>query len=338
MSLPPLLARPDRGAPPPPPLCARETVLNHPGCLRSIFAFVPDSFRFVAPVSQTFRRHYLAAHHNSTRTLLLYAVATPRTAQLWLDGGLPVMPLAVMAAHWGRLDVLRYLHDGGWQPNPPSDGRDILMAAAPGGHFHVWEWALTNEVAVWNDNASYFAAMNGQLDVLRCVQSRDYVLSWREFFVSAMKGHLNVVAWLHKQGYPWDASACAGAAAGGHLYILQWLRAHDCPWDVDTCSDAVEEGEFEILQWARANGCPWDAQTCAAAARQGDLPTLQWVRANGCDWDEETCFNAANLGYLDILQWARANGCPWDAAACFEIASDEEHMEIQVWMITTGNI
>jgi hypothetical protein len=143
--LPPLVARPDddRDAPPPPPpLRARETVLNHPGCLRSILAFVPDSFRFVAPVSQTFRRQYLAAHnndHNSTRTLLLHASATPRTAQLWLDDGLPVMPLAVMAARWGRLDVLRHLlHDGGWQPNPRLDGRDILRAAALGDIYMSW--------------------------------------------------------------------------------------------------------------------------------------------------------------------------------------------------------
>jgi hypothetical protein len=77
--LPPLLVarrddNDDRGTPPPPPLrgssSAREAVLNHPGCLRSIFAFVPDSFRFVAPVSRFFRREYLA-RENDDRTLPL---------------------------------------------------------------------------------------------------------------------------------------------------------------------------------------------------------------------------------------------------------------------------
>jgi hypothetical protein len=317
--LPPLLvANPDDDRGDDPPLRARETVLNHPDyLLRHILAFVPDdSFRLVAPVSRTMRRAYLAAHHNSTRTLLLHAVATAHTAQLWLDDGLPVMPLAVMAARWGRLDVLRYLHDGGgagwWSPFTPfPDGYDICVAAAAGGHLHVWEWALTNAVAVWNDDMSNAAARDGHLHVLRFARDHNYPMSWQELRWGAMNGHLNVVMWLREQGYPWDEMTCAAAAGGGHLHVLQWVRA---------------------------NGCPWDGDTCAEAAKQGDLPMLQWARANGCDWDARTCKAAAQNGHLYILQWATANGCPWDAAACFQAAMDEGEEEIVQWMITTGNI
>jgi hypothetical protein len=317
----------ESGAPPLPPLGAREAVLNDPGCLRNIFAFVPDSFRFVAPVSQAFRRQYLAAHHNSTRTLLLHAAATPRMAQLWLDDGCPVMPLAVMAAQFGRLDVLRCLHDGGWlltiNPErhwliPRSDGHLICMAAATGGHLHVLEWALTNELALWLDDMSDAAAEHGHVHVLRFAQSRGYPMRafLRVYDGPARNGHLNVVMWFRGQGYPWDAQTCAASAGGGHLHVLQWLRANDCPWNVYTCSDAAHEGHLHILQWARANGCLWEENTCSSAAHGGHLHVLQWARANGCRWNVDTCSSAAEGGQFEIMQWARANGCPWDAHTC----------------------
>jgi hypothetical protein len=370
MSLPPLLARPDRGAP---PLrgssSAREAVMNHPGCLRYIFAFVPvDSFRFVAPVSRIFRREYLlTVHDHSTRTLLLHAAATPRTAQLWLNDGRPLQPLAVMAARWGRLDVLRSLSDddGGWPFVPFPDGYFMCVAAASNGHLHVLEWMLTNELAVWNSTMSNAAAHYGHVHVLQFARDRDYPMNGNELSMSATNGHLNVVIWFGEQGYrldadtcsiaaqfghlhilEWlrahechgDADTCARAAAGGHFHILQWLRANGCPWNDDTCCAAAENGHLHILQWARANGCDWDERTCWRAAGKGHLHILQWARANGCDWDAMTCNSAAYHGHLHILQWARANGCPWDAAVCFQVAREWEHAEIVEWMIVTLNM
>jgi hypothetical protein len=365
-SLPPLLARPDDDRSAPPPLRARETVLNDPGFLRDILEFVPDSFRFVAPVSQTFRRHYLAAHHNSTRTLLLHAAATPRTAQFWLDEGRPVQPLALMAARWGRLDVLQCLHVGRWQWTPYGrNGHNICVAAASGGHLHVLEWALNNELAVWNDEMSDAAAENGRLHVLRFAQARDYPMSGQELGLSAANGHLNVVIWLREQGHPWDEFICAAAAGGGQLHVLQWLRSKGCPWLADTCREAAREGHlhivqwarangchwgpltcavaasrghWHIVQWARANGCPWDAQTCTAAASNGDLHMLQWAKAHGCPWDGETCSWAVRSGSLHILQWARANDCPWSVVDCLQTAMRRRDTEIIEWIFGNGGL
>jgi hypothetical protein len=318
-----LLPRPDdddRGARPPPPLRARKKVLNHPGCLSHILAFVPDSYRFVAPVSRIFFVQYLTAHDDdmSTRTLLVHAVATPRTAQIWLNDGRPLLPLVLMAARLGRLDVLRYLHDlgGGWPLTPDVDGYDICMAAAPGGHLHIWEWALNSDVAVWDVSMALRAARDGYLEVLRFAQSCDYPMSGHEFRLSAQHGHLNVVMYLHEQGIPWEVDTCASAAQGGHLHILQWLRANDCPWDADTCSGAAEGGHLHVLQWARTNECPWDVDTCRVAAQEGHLHVLQWARTNGCPCDAQTCAAAAARGDLPMLQWARAHRCPWNELEC----------------------
>jgi hypothetical protein len=363
------LARPDddnRGVLPPPPLRARETVLNDPGCLRDILAFVPDSFRLVAPVSQTFRRQYLAAHDNSTRTLLQHATATPRTAQFWLDDGRRIRLLVLMAARWGRLDVLRWLRDGIWTFIPHRDGHDICVAAASNGHVHVLEWALTNQgLAMWNHAMSDAATRNGHLHVLLFAQARGYPMSGRELHLSAENGHLNVVIWLREQGIPWDSLICAAAASGGqlhvlqwlrangcrwgadtcieaagggHLHILQWARANECPWDAITCREAARGGHLHILQWVRANGCPWHDATCTAAAENDNLYILQWVRAHGCPWNKSTCWAAAACGSLDILQWARANGCPWDAARCLRIAYLRDHTEIVEWIDGNGEL
>jgi hypothetical protein len=322
----PLLARPDddRGAPPLPGFSsARETVLNGPDYLRDILAFVPpDSFRLVAPVSKTFRRQYLAAHHNSTRTLLLHAAATPRTAQLWLDDGRPVKPLAVLAARWDRLDVLQCLHDGGRRLTLNRFGCEICVAAAFGGHLHVLEWALTNELAVWNVSMSNAAAQNGHLHVLRFAQARAYPMSAAEDQFC--------------QGYPWDESTCAAAARGSQLHVLQWLRLNGCPWDESTCAAAARGSQLHVLQWLRLNGCPWDKYTCAEAAHGGQLHVLQWLRSNGCPWDKWTCFWAAVSGHLHMLQWAIANGCPWDVDDCLQAAVRQCHTEIVEWINSDG--
>jgi hypothetical protein len=347
--LPPLLARPDRGA----PLRARETVLNDPGCLRTILAFVPDSYRFVAPVSQIFFHQYMAAHHDSTRTLLRHAAATPRTAQVWIDGGpqfmprfwlddrRPFLPLALMAARWGRLDVLIYLHDhGGWQPNPQrSTGRDIGVAAASSGHSHVLEWALSNELVVWDDSISNAVAMNGHLHVLQLARDRGHPLCGEELYYSVENGHLNVVIWLHEQGIEiLETGNCSHAASAGHLHVLQWLRANECPWDTQTCEHAAEGGHLHILQWARANGCLCDENTCTCAAAEGDLPMLQWASANDCPWDASTCYWAARNGHLHVLQWAIDNGCPWHVAHCLQSAARSGHTEIIEWINGNGGL
>jgi hypothetical protein len=293
----PLLARPDDdcGASPPPlrefSLSARDIVLNDPGLLRDhILAFVPpDTFRLVAPVSHIFHRQYLAAHHhhNSTRTLLRHAVATPRTVQLWLDDGRLVLPLAVMAARWGRLDVLQWcLHNSeGWPlltPDPDA-GHEIGVAAASGGHLHVIEWALlTNELVRWYDVMSNAAARNGHLHVLRFAQARGYPMSGQELRLSAANGHLNAVIWCRQNDYPWDNYTCAEAAHGGHLPVLQWLRTNECPWDKWTCFWASISGQLHILQWAIANGCPWNVDDClenAAAFHHTDI--VEWIHGNG---------------------------------------------------------
>jgi hypothetical protein len=339
--LPPLLARPDdddRGAAP--PLTefspAREIVLNDPGLLRDILAFVPDAFRLVAPVRQIFRRQYLAAHQDgSTRTLLLHATATPRTAQLWLDDGRPELPLAIMAARWARLDVLRYLHENG---GPLTPGQNSCKAAASGGQLHYLEYALTNELAVWDMSMSNVAAQNGHLNVLRFAQARGYQMSGHELRLCARNGHLNVVIWLREKGYPWDARTCAEAARGSQLHVLQWLRANGCPWDARTCAEAAYGGQLHVLQWLRANGFPMDARICAEAARGGQLHVLQWARANGCPWNTWTCYYAALSGHLRILQWARANGCPWDAAQCLSGAVAFRKTEIVEWINGNGGL
>jgi hypothetical protein len=73
------------------------------------------------------------------------------------------------------------------------------MAAALGGHLHVMEWMLTNELAVWNVSMSNAAAEKGHLHVLRFAQSRGYPMRTpylQEFQGPARNGHLNIVIWF----------------------------------------------------------------------------------------------------------------------------------------------
>jgi hypothetical protein len=67
---------------------------------------------------------------------------------------------------------------------PDPDGHDISMVVASGGHLHVLEWALINEIAAWDDddmsNATV-AAKNGHLHVLQFAQSSDYPMRGQVF-------------------------------------------------------------------------------------------------------------------------------------------------------------
>lgn len=97
---------------------------------------------------------------------------------------------------------------------------------------------------------------------------------------AALLGQLGVLRYVRENGCPWDESTCSYAAEYGHLECLKYARENSCPWNSYTCSYAARGGHLECLIYAHSHGCPWDRFTCLNAARNGHLNCLKYAREN----------------------------------------------------------
>ncbi len=275
------------------------------------------------------------------------------------------------AARNGQLSFIQYeLGKGHHYATYP-----LLFRASKGGHIHVLEWVLANNLPY--DTASQQSVLEGAGKGCRI-----HVLKWalgnkpkldtfhvctlrRALFKGAGKhGHVHALEWARVNGYC-DGNMyeylCMLAAQHGHLHVLCWAIANGFSgtdkiasaaasggrlnvirwarangYDITRCCvAAADSGRLDTLQWLRANNYPWSTDVCSAAATNGHLESLKWARANGCSWDEQTCIGAAEGGHLDVLQWAHANGCGWNEATC-AAAAGGGYLEVLQWLRAAG--
>jgi len=284
--------------------------------LKGIIGMLPNSYRFVAPVSHLFRNLYLANDVKKIRKKLYrtdkFCISSEAALRIYLDEGeyrgSRESEISYIGAGCGRTD---------WVERGAYSMRVRMRPLRKMDRFDEWTYKDTCAAA----------AKGGQLRVLKWLRERN--CPWDEDTCegAARNGHFEILQWAREEGCPWDFNTCLGAAKGGHLEVLQWLREKRCPWNSLTCMGAAKGGNLEVLQWAREEGCPWDIWTCYAAARKGRLEILKWARANGCPWDSQTCTYAAVNNKLGVLRWAIENGCPYKEQDIQEHVVDPKFLE-----------
>lgn len=234
-----------------------------------------------------------------------------------------------VAAEFGRLNVIKYLHGKGYQYH----GAELELAAKHDQlecFLYMWERRNEND-NLWYSDGDGVGSTYTWDEIMhaagRCVSKERKVLTWMvekgwnledtqnmACEGAAYMGSIETLSWLRSRGFGWDEHATAAAAAENHLDCLVWLHEHECPMAPNLVLHAAKPGHFEIVKWAVASGAPWHRNVCFLVAKQGNVTFLRWAREHGCPWDVNAVRNAVQHNVLPIrvrketLRWIDEEG------------------------------
>lgn len=132
----------------------------------------------------------------------------------------------------------------------------------------------------WNSDVCGFAALNGNLEMLKWAKS-------------------NGCNWNLRDG-KYELDVASSAAVGGHLEIVKWARANGCKWNWEVCIFAAFYGRLDIFKYVLTSGIDWDLEKLCIDINsdcQG-IDSLEW--ANEYKWEKFVCMAAAQNNHLYI--------------------------------------
>ena len=200
-----------------------------------------------------------------------------------LDPNLLSSHLFQLAIKFGDLDILRWLHASGCQPDEKT-----FRVATKYGKLEIMKW-LKSINCPWNQKTFEAASKLGDAEILQWLRNPSWIgqdgtmqsgspcPKDSEALLHAIKrGDVGEVRCLLQEGCRWDEdgrffrmASCKGyyyrffrmAAHGGHLEIMKLLHSYEFPWDEDTYAEA----RSTVKPWLAENGCPVyfrDADNC----------------------------------------------------------------------------
>ncbi|GLC39346.1 hypothetical protein PLESTB_000894900 [Pleodorina starrii] len=215
-----------------------------------------------------------------------------------------------LAAHYGHLAALQYLHEAGGGGGGGGGGvlnaLEVAYGGATGGDLPVVAWAVEVLGGVTPESAG------GLLDV------------------AASSGSLQLMEWLVERGWGWSARTMAQAAWCGCEEALEWLVERGCPWPADgrPYVNAAIQRDLATLRTLHRLGCPWRPKLLNAVIRcAAPLPLLRCLRELGCpvDWRQaaQQAEAAQRAEYREALrEWVAEElagrgrqGCTTDATS-----------------------
>jgi hypothetical protein len=143
-------------------------------------------------------------------------------------------------------------------------------------------WLIKND-ALYDKNLTLEAALYGRLDILKSLRESNINVIWDDKVCkfAALNGQLEVIKWLKTIGIQGNKNMCKYAAWGGHLHVLKWAHLNEVQWDASVCEYATKGGHFEILKWLRERGAPWDYRVHRASQHNNRFEIWEWAQANG---------------------------------------------------------
>ena len=143
--------------------------------LKHIFGYVGEKqYGFIASASDRFHKVYLETFGNETLTSFRNATVSMSCAKLCLDNEKlswnNKMKLFNTAARDGKLDVLKWGHDSGYDLKHRLD-EDAIAGAALNGHLEVVQYLMTIGIS-WYGGTCTNAAKNGHLELLKWARAK----------------------------------------------------------------------------------------------------------------------------------------------------------------------
>lgn len=221
--------------------------------------------------------------------------------------------VVVAAVQYGRLDMLKWLHER-------KDREPQVL---------VWDAGLLNlairyrhiELMDWIDQHCPYEAL------LKCGVED---IHWR-----ARSGNLDVIRWLHRRGYKFTTREMDEAAKHDHLSDVRFLHEHrEEGCTTEAMDAAAARGNLEIVQFLhfnRTEGCTTNAMD--GAAKNGYLEVVRFLhehRSEGCT--RLAMDYAAAFGHLAVVQFLhehRNEGCTTNA---MHLAAIGNHVDVVTFL------
>lgn len=72
-------------------------------------------------------------------------------------------------------------------------------------------------------------------------------------YYAALNGQLTILKWIKTKGYKMDKKVSINAATNGHIEIIKWIHNLELDIELDIgysiCDIALLNGHFEICRW-----------------------------------------------------------------------------------------
>ncbi|GAM24807.1 hypothetical protein SAMD00019534_079820 [Acytostelium subglobosum LB1] len=225
------------------------------------------------------------------------------------SSGVEVDDCMDIAARYGRLDIVKWLHENRSDTGCTTSAMDW---AAYCGHLEIVKFLHENRTEGGTEKCWLEAAENGHLEVIKFLHhNRTEPCTPEVMEHAAMQGRMAVVQWLHyNRTEGCTNKAIDHAAMSGHLNVIKWLfdnRTEGCSYMA--LDNAAAFGHKDIVVYLHeVISAPCSKQAMTNAAMIGKLDIVEYLhdnRTEGCHRAAMT--SAAFNGYFEVVKFLHHN-------------------------------
>lgn len=289
--------------------------------------FETHMFKAKMDAFSCFYKH--AIHHNNMSIIeWLISVKCPLNLSVITD--------ALKRSGGKRTDVIDILlsSDGGGR-ELFTRGEDLFSSMAAIGDV---ETLKTLDRNFYNNKAARFAALYGQLDVLKWFDEQEFDFDSEVACIAAFRGNLEMLKFLFDKGHCHDyAKIDKYAAKGGHLNTLEFLPQKTAK-TIEKCAlETIAEGHLKLLKsdFFKEKLNRGDCNFINTASRFGRLEIIEYLHKKRFSWNTTACLEAGAQGHLDCLTYLHEHGCPWNSLA-MQRTAQRHKLECLIYLFDNG--
>lgn len=211
----------------------------------------------------------------------------------------------MIAARFGRLDILKYLCESG----------DVEK-----NHFFIATDRIIHD----------FAAIGGNVECLKYLREQGFTFSAQVCNGAAESGNPSCLEYLRSQGCTITEETFAVATRKGKLEFLRHLVDHGCPINYNSvCKDGARSRDVKVLQFVHELGGKLVSKVSRISTNDyNSLECLYYYHKQGKPWDTRACYCAVKHSNHKALAFLLDNGCPWPGIDIEEIPLHYQLLEV----------